>query len=236
MATSFDGFPEGKVRLTPVPGAFFTELLPQIDHLDELKLSLYVFWRLDHLEGAFRYLRRADLLEDPALLSGLGEDRRGAEAALDEALARCTARGTLLQVELPLEEGPERFYFLNSPKGRAAVEAIAHGEWRPSGDPRQPLELSQDQPNIFRLYEEHIGPLTPMIAESLRDAEAHYPAGWIEEAIRLAVENNVRRWNYAQAILERWQQEGRDERKDRRDAEKDRRKYVEGEFSDFIEH
>jgi len=236
MPDPFDGFPEGRVRLTPVPGSFFTELLPAIDHLGELKVSAYVFWRLDLLEGAFRYLRRTDFLEDEAFLGGLGDVPLEAETVLDESLARCVARGTLLEVEVSLEEGPERFYFLNSPKGRAAVEAIAHGEWRPSGEPRQPLELSQDHPNIFRLYEEHIGPLTPMIADTLREAEANFSAGWIEEAIRIAVENNVRRWSYVQAILDRWQEGGRDEREDRRDTEKDRRKYVEGEFSDFIEH
>lgn len=236
MMDAFEGFPEGRVRLTPVPGSFFTELLPTIDHLGELKVSVYVFWRLDHLEGSFRYLQRADFLEDEGFLRGLGENIREAEAALDESLARCVARGTLLEVEVSLEDGPERFYFLNSPKGRAAVEAVERGEWRPSGEPRQPLELSQDHPNTYRLYEEHIGPLTPMIAETLREAEANFSAGWIEEAIRIAVENNVRRWSYVQAILDRWQQEGRDEREDRRDTEKDRRKYVEGEFSDFIEH
>jgi DNA replication protein DnaD len=70
---------------------------------------------------------------------------------------------------------------------------------------------------------------------SAADAEETYPAQWIEDAFRLAVENNVRRWNYVQAIC-RWQEGGRDDRKDRRDTEKDRRRYVEGEFSDFIEH
>jgi DnaD/phage-associated family protein len=93
------------------------------------------------------------------------------------------------------------------------------------------LDLSLDQPNIFQLYEQHIGPLTPMIADTLREAERIYPADWIEEAIRLAVENNVRRWRYVDAILRRGQEEGRDDRKDGRDTEKDRRRYAEWENS-----
>jgi DNA replication protein len=56
--SNFKGFPEGKVHLTPVPNPFFTELLPDIDQIGELKLTLYIFWRLDRMEGAFRYLRR----------------------------------------------------------------------------------------------------------------------------------------------------------------------------------
>ena len=36
----FGGFPDGKTHLTRIPAAFFGELLPQIDHLGELKLTL----------------------------------------------------------------------------------------------------------------------------------------------------------------------------------------------------
>lgn len=233
---SFKGFPQGSVRLTSIPGPFFSELLPAIDHLGELKLSVYVFWRLDLQEDAFRYLRRSQILEDERFMQGLGPTPEAAQACLDESLQRCVRRGTLLLASVELEEGVVDFYFLNSPKGRAAVEAITRGQWRPSGDPQAPLDLSLDRPNIFRLYEEHIGPLTPLIAEMLGEAEDSYPASWIEDAFRIAVENNARSWKYIRAILDRWQEGGRDARKDRRDVEKDRRRYVEGEYSDFIEH
>lgn len=227
----FRGFTEGKVHLTPIPGQFFRDLLPEIDHLGELKVTVYVFWRLDRMESAFRYLRRADFIEDAGFIGGMGNNLQEAEAALDDALERCVERGTLLKATLALEEGEEVLYFLNSPKGRAAEQAVSRGEWRPSGDPRAPLDLSLERPNIFQLYEEHIGPLTPMIAETLREAEDGYPAPWIEDAIRRSVENNVRRWSYVEAILRRWQEEGRHDRKDRRDTEKDRRRYAEWESS-----
>ena len=230
----FKGFPEGKVSQTPVPGQFFTELLPAIDHLGELKLTTYIFWRMERMEGVFRCLRRADIVEDSRFMQGLGETSPLAETALDEALDLAVKRGTLLVATLELEEGTESFYFLNSPKGRAALKAIQRGEWRPSGSPETPIEVSES-PNIFRLYEEHIGPLTPLIAEALGEAEDDYPARWIEDAFRIAVENNKRSWSYISAILRRWQEGGRDEQ-NRQDTEKARRKYVEGKFSDFIEH
>ena len=224
----FKGFAEGKLRLTPVPGPFFTELLPDIDHLGELKVTIYAFWRLDRKEGAFLYLRKTDFTEDDGFMQGMQADIGQAGQALAEALQRCVQRGTLLEATVILDEGPEFLYFLNSPKGRAALQAIERGDWRPSGDPSAPLDLSLDYPNIFQLYEGHIGPLTPMIADTLREAEETYPADWIEEAIRLAVENNVRRWSYVEAILRRWQEEGRHDQKDGRDTEKDRRRYAEG--------
>lgn len=234
--SQFRGFPEGRVRFTPIPGPFFSELLPIIDHLGELKLTVYFLWRLDHLEGTFRYVRREDIASDALFMQGLDPEKERAEALLDEALDRAVQRGTLLSAPVELDTGSEVLYFLNTPKGRAAVQAIVRGEWRPSGDEQMPIELALEQPNIYRLYEENIGPLTPMIADALRDAENSYPPSWIESAIRIAVESNKRSWRYVTAILESWYQQGRDERKDRRDTEKARRRYVEGEYSDHIEH
>ena len=169
-------------------------------------------------------------------MASLSDDPQQARADLEESLTRCLQRNTFMKATLELENGAEDFYFLNTPKGRAAIRAIERGEWRHSGDPASPIELFEETPNIYELYEENIGPLTPMIAETLKDAEDTYPQQWIEDAVRIAVENNVRRWSYVEAILKRWQEGGRDERTDRRDTEKDRRRYVEGEFSDFIEH
>ena len=222
----FAGFPAGKARMTPVPNLFFADLLPSIDHLGELKVTLYCFWRLGLKEGTFRYVRRAELRADETLLKGLDAARRDGEAALDDALERAAARGTLLHVSIESANGVEDLYFMNTAKGRAAMEALTRGEWRPTDDPETPVDLLVERPNIFNLYEQNIGPLTPMIADELRDAEENYPAGWIEESIRIAVTNNARKWAYVLAILEGWRAGGKDDREDRRDTEKNRRRYL----------
>ena len=67
------GFPEGKLRVTPVPNLFFSDLLPAIDHLGELKVTLYAFWALANKEGTFRYLRRDDCGD--AIAAGRPESR-----------------------------------------------------------------------------------------------------------------------------------------------------------------
>ena len=155
---------------------------------------------------------------------------------LKNGLTKAIERGIFLAVEIEFEDGPKSFYFLNTIRGQAAIKAIESGDWQPSGNPANPIALNLEKPNIFKLYEEHIGPLTPMLADALKEAEVEYPAEWIEEAIRRAVENNVRKWRYVEAILESWQTEGKDDRTDQGRTQKDRKKYVEGEFSDFIEH
>jgi len=228
----FTGFPPGKTRLTPLPAAFFSELLPQIDDLSELKVTLYAFWLLDRMEGEFRFFRASDLTEDERLLEGLAKNRRQALTNLQDALERAVQRGSLLRVNLGEEDS---LYFLNTPRGRAAVAALQNGEWSPEDIQRPEVRLMLERPNIFRLYEENIGPLTPLIAETLEEAEKTYPVEWIEEAIRAAVESNVRRWRYVEAIL-RARLERSEHEANRGKSEKDRRRYIQGEYGEFVEH
>ena len=47
-----------------------------------------------------------------------------------------------------------------------------------------------------------------MIADTLREAEKIYPPEWVEEAMKIAVQNNIRRWRYVEAILKSWKEEG----------------------------
>jgi DnaD/phage-associated family protein len=225
----FTGFPDGKQRLVPLPEAFFTGLLPLLDNPAELKTALYAFYRLDQLEGAFRYLLVEDFLEDRRWLNRLGGTPRQAEVNLRLALDRLVGVGFFLRAEVSGEAGLQALYFLNSAKGRAAVQAIAAGEWQPSGDAHRPVDVRSDIPNIYRLYEDNIGAITPLIADELREAEASYPAEWIQDAMRIAVKNSARNWRYVRAILERWKEKGRDERQNRRDTEKDRRRYADWE-------
>jgi len=232
---TFHGFPDAKTRLVPVPAAFFAELLPEIEHLGELKITLHIFWQLNQQEGDFRFMRLADLQQDVQLLAGLAKAERSQKRALSEALDRAVARGSLLKVTFENPAQPEVLFFVNSPKGRAAVEAIRSGKWKPDLAARPGVHLEVDRPNVYRLYEQNIGPLTPMIAEILRDAEDTYTEEWIRDAFRIALANNVRSWRYIEAILRSWKEKGRDEQA-RRDPEKDRRRYIEGEFADFIEH
>jgi DNA replication protein len=225
---SFAGFKKNKGQPTSIPAQFFTDLLPEIDHLGELKVCMYALWQLDKLEGSFRWIERQDFTDDKHFMAGMGKKQPEAEANLDEALERSVGRGFFLKASFPNEAGENVYYFLNSPKGRAAVEAINQGKWVPPDAPRLSVELSLERPNIFRLYEENIGPLTPLLAEMLHEAEETYPEHWIEDACRIAVENNKRSWKYIEAILRRWQEGGRYEQ-NRRDSEKDRRRYSEWE-------
>lgn len=215
---TFSGFPSGKVHIVGIPRPVFTDLIPIIDDLAELKLTLHILWRLRQQRGKVRYLRFSDLASDQVLLSGFGE---APLETLRSALDRVVERGTLLRAKPP--DGDEALYFANTPKGRGAVEAVARGEWPDDVE-------TVERPNIFTLYEQNIGMLTPLIAEELRDAEETYPAAWIEEAFREAVSLNKRSWRYIHAILERWRTEGKDDDGPGQSDEADRRRYLEWKY------
>jgi len=230
----FPGFPSGKLRMTQVPNLFFSDLLPIIDNLAELKTTLYAFWALGQKDGKVRYLRLTDFLNDPEFVKGLGPTVNLATDALMDGVERAVARGTFLHVNVESADGKMDLYFLNTEKGRAAVDGITKGEWRPNPNEDEPITLLVERPNIFILYEQNIGPLTPLVADELRDAEQIYPLRWIEEAIQLAVENNVRKWRYVLAILERWRQEGKSDGIGRRDTQKELRQQIPDELKNII--
>jgi DNA replication protein len=221
----FAGFTDTKVRSVALPEPFFAELLPLVDHLGELKVTLYAFWRLGLKDGRYRFLLREDFAGDDLLLQGLSPSPRLAAEALDDALERAEARGTLLRVVVEDAQAERHLYFMNSARGREAVDKLTRGEWRPEAFEGRVLTLSHVRGNIFSLYEQNIGALTPMISEELRDMAATYPATWIEDAIRIAVKNNVHRLKYILAVLERMRTEGRYEQETRDNSEPDLSRY-----------
>lgn len=65
-------------------------------------------------------------------------------------------------------------------------------------------------PNIFKIYEKNIGVITQAVSEKMIQAEMEFPVEWIIEAIEIAALQNKRNWAYCDAILKRWQADGKD--------------------------
>lgn len=228
---SFKGFSLKKNDFIPVPAAFFTDLLSSIDDLDELRISLYAFWNLEKQIKEPKYFCLSELIKDIHLMQSFGQLQNEQKSKICDALDRACLRGTL--VEARMEN--EIFYFLNTPGGRAAREGLVTSKWNPDQENHIPVRLQAERPNIFMLYEQNIGPLTPILSETLQEAEETYPEDWIEEAIKIAVTRNVRNWRFVDAILKSWKEKGRDET-DRRPLKEDRKRDSEGKYADYIEH
>lgn len=211
--TTFPGFTSSET-FTQIPDSLL-RLLNEIDDIAELKVTLFAIHRIEHIEGNFRGLSEADF-ESESLGLGVDEIRRG--------LGKAIERQTMLKAE----NEAQIFYFLNSPRGRLSAEAFANSQIKPSQG------YVPNRSNVFKLYEENIGPLTPLLSDMLKEAERNYPGAWFEEAFEIAVSRNVRNWKYIEAILSRWKENGKDERRDSKDVVKDAKRYTEGEFSEFF--
>ena len=227
--TTFQGFPDGKVSFTRIPGPFFSELLPQIDHLGELESrTLYAIWQLDRMGGDVRYLQERDFLTDEVFMLGMGSTSQESTGRPERVPGSGCPTWDIAEGQRATRTGniPR---FLKHLSGTGGGRSDPNGDWRHSDDPHIPVELGPERPSIYRLYEQNIGPMTPLLADTLQDAEDTYPAEWIEEAFRIAIEKNVRNWRYVEAILRRWHERGYDGRETRRDTEKSRRQYADWE-------
>ncbi|NJL93271.1 MAG: hypothetical protein HC915_05845 [Anaerolineae bacterium] len=172
----FSGFPPGKQALVSVPALFFSELLPRIDHLGELKVTLYCLWAVQVQPSEYPHVRFSEACTDESLLRSLPARPDDATDALRESFERAVMRRSLLHVRLTLSMGEEDFFFINTERGRAAVEALQAGQWMPEGT-RAPLGLQVVRPSAFAVYESSIGPLTPMIADHLAEALKEHGEG-----------------------------------------------------------
>ena len=227
--SSFDGFSDR--RTVQLPLSLFTQALPEIDDLHELKVVLLALWLEDSSEDQIFYLRPAQLAKE--YFSGEeSEFQRGFKLAVEHGYL-------LAPVRISLDGQPVEICFLNTPRGRAGLQAVQSGQFRPGGS--HISEPQQERPNIFKLYEENIGALTPIIADTLRDLEETYSPEWIAAAVKTAVKNNARSLRYIEVVLQNWQEEGKhvgtDRRRSKKTAEEyDPEGYTDGEFSDFIDY
>ena len=201
----------------PIPLAFLRDVLPQISNTDELQASLAVFRLVAEAESDETPVAENTILSDAPLRRALQQS--GSASTLDrrifDALELAVGRNTFLRFVARTADHERAWYYLNTAETRAFVQAMQQGSVEPPctvWDGQRLPQIAIDPPNAFRLYEQNIGPLTPIIADQITAAASEYPAEWIEDAIAEAVSYNKRSWRYIQRILENWQESGRRER------------------------
>lgn len=69
--------------------------------------------------------------------------------------------------------------------------------------------VEPQRPNIYGIYEQEVGPLTPMLADELDDIEKTFPPGMFVMALREAKRSSTRvSLKYILGIMRRWMAEG----------------------------
>ncbi|HUV15932.1 MAG TPA: hypothetical protein VMW28_05150, partial [Pelolinea sp.] len=162
MSISFSGFEESKKSFTGIPDQFFSEILPDIRDLSELKVIIYILWST-FTHGDFGMSFSAeDILRDKKFIDGLKEEYQSIENLVNKSLEKAVADNVLIPLNLKNEN--KWVYFVNCPRGRAALELIKNGNL-PNDLSHPKATLDVIKPNLFQLYQENIGPLTPLIAD-----------------------------------------------------------------------
>lgn len=209
-AGEFAGFPAG-AETTPVPNVFFSRLLAEMADPAEVRVALYALFATRRKRTYPRFVTAEELAAEEPLMAALAHGEADPREALTRALRAALRRGVLLELTVRQGEGQRQLLFVNDEAGRRARARLRSGELALAAPVAPPAEAPEPRLPLVQLYEENIGPITPLIAEELREAEAAYPPEWIPRAIRRAVEANVRSWRYVRAILESWQNEGPDD-------------------------
>ena len=202
--TEFGGFP-GIARGTVVPNLFFATVLPRMREPAELLAFLWASRFVQEERGSERFVSSEGIWSDAAARASFAQFA-GGHPGLERGLRRCVELGALLALRLSADGSEDIVYFVNNPASRRAVARARGGELRlRPGSVVAPLPVASP-PGIFRLYEEHIGTITPLVGERLLAAGETYPPEWVEEAFREAAELNKRNWRYIERILQNWAQ------------------------------
>ena len=128
-----------KTGFISLPGTFFTQTVPRIQDLAELKVALYVAYLVLRKQDHPHFVTYKELKAESCRLS----DELGGET-FRQALDSAVEHGTLLHSTLNIDGTLEDVYSLT---------------------------VGSHQPptvNIFAIYEQNIGMITPIIAEELR--------------------------------------------------------------------
>ena len=227
----------------PVPRSLITDILPAMTDLNELHVVLAMLRLVLEAGDVSAPFEESTFVRDRTLRDALRVVGSGnsADYRIATGLDLAVGRGVLLRFRTIEDQHERVWYTIATPEAKSAIDRMLQGEslpprslWEGDSAPR----IEPERPTVFRLYEQNIGLLTPLIADQLRDMEKSYPPDWIDEAFMIAVAGNKRALRYIQAVLKRWETDGKDERTHeagRGDSEAElRRKYIPDEFSDII--
>ena len=201
--SGFEGF-RANSQKTAIPNVFFTQLMPQIKDAAELRIVLHVFWAVQRKKGSPKFVTFRELLGDTTLAPSLGENLTERVEALESGLRGAVERGVLVTAEVEAKGLRNRLYLVNTEANRRALGGI-DGE---GVEVSVPNAESAERLNAFAVYENNVGPITPIIVEELKDAVERYSEQWVIEAIEEAVRKSARNWTYIEAILKNRRQEG----------------------------
>ncbi|MYA01317.1 MAG: hypothetical protein F4038_10530 [Chloroflexi bacterium] len=204
---TFDGFPSG-APVTPLPQGLLRDLAPMMSDPAELIVTLYAIEALARMRRFPRRIRCEDLREQRPLIDALAGmcPPRDVDSAFADGLSAAVERATLLAGRSVDDGRWVDWLALNDADGRRALEAASMPPASAQVYGRESAYSTAPE-----IWQSAFGtPVPAILTEEVTAAESRYGSDWLHDAFAEAAANGVRSWRYVQAILERWEMEGRD--------------------------
>lgn len=221
-----------------MPNIFYSEVLPLMENPAEIKVVMQLFFLLSRRRGYPKFVTFNELSNDPVLVKGLQSQSAPLDELLKQSLDSAVQHGILVHVPISTNNVPDEAYFINNQNDKETMSKILNGTLKiPEVKIREMEALASMEPlDIYNLYEQNIGMLTPILAEELQEAEQRYPPDWIQDAFKEAIRANVRNWRYINGILKRWEREGKKDGRYVGDSKKERDpdKYIRGKYGHMV--
>jgi len=202
------GFPPG-VKYIPTPAPLFSTYLEKYDSLEEVKILLKIIHSLYLKKDFPAFLFTSELLSDPTMLKIYNGSKENIIQKISDSLISLEEKGIIILITD--EENNERI-FINSDQVRKHIKRQGiEKDFSYHKYESEIVDLESEKRNsALILYENNIGYITPIIYENIHNALQQYDESDILDAIKIAVENNVKNWKYIETILKRWDSEGKE--------------------------
>lgn len=192
---------------TRVPNAVLASMLAAPIDADLIAFSLRALWWLERSSAYPKAVQLTDLRTDRTLVEVLGQP-------FGDLLAQSLRRGYFVTHTA----GGTEYLLLNTASvarsddpvttAPASTNGNADASADADADPWGSVSERPTTPDAFRAYEQNIGRLTPMIRDSIKQALQDFTDAQIEDAIRIAVENEARSWQFVAGVLRKWTRDG----------------------------
>ena len=223
---------------TLVPNTFFEKFIPNIEFIEDVLTLLWCAYLMQDTAAAKK--RNFFSAEEIWLTDGV--EHSYTKIGIDKekffrSLERCAEQGFLSKVKIDQKNHTETVFLLSNPENLGESEDLGKVELG--------LNISFDTDdvesslvtNLFELYEENFGVVSPIVAENLIEISRKYDFELIKLAFQEAARHGVGSWRYIERILENQEKEGYANETDRRDSfEARKNNYTGGKFGHFARY
>ena len=196
-------------RYTPTPNIVFGKLLDEIEDINNLKFILRIIWMINQVKRVPKYITIKEITSDKILYPIIyKESVKEIETACISMIQKPSLNELLMCHQINENGSHNTIVALNTSRNKAMLFKIQQIDQSDSVF-QSTVDIAEETSNIFKLYEDNIGVLNPIIADELKAAENTYPHDWVSSAFKEAVLRNKRSWQYIKTILENWYREGK---------------------------